>query len=43
MIQLSQNQSLLAQRSLEEAKTRVDTLVHEQKDHKVTVHCPALG
>lgn len=39
---MTENQTFLAQRGLEEAKTRVDTLVREQQEHKVTIHGPAL-
>jgi hypothetical protein len=35
VIQMKEKESLLAQRNLEEAKARVDTLVHEQQVHKV--------
>lgn len=40
IIQMKEKESLLAQRNLEEAKARVDTLVHEQQVHKVIVHRP---
>jgi len=42
IIQMKEKESLLAQRNLEEAKARVDTLVHEQQVHKVTAHCPSV-